>query len=286
MSEKPNRNRFYQYNPEALARLREEFTSLTEDEQDDLIIDSNDDESYWVLHLVRANLVEPNVFCSPDWLREFQERYKNIKGTPSLLTELVECLEPLGFEIEPVPAKPESNFASPPFLLEAMENLEKQWNQIDDLSDERHNWREIENDIPNLRNITPVHAFLDAVERGRYPTPEITFAIAKAFELYFTAAGELSLEEVFFGKPKRKSGNFASRSNRELRYLFFHDTVRREMAYAKHSGKKYSIIDQANHFLTYEHMDEDGNIGYFDVDTFLRGYRRWRKSFEEEIGED
>lgn len=286
MPRERNKNIYYRFDPQALAELREYFLTLSEDEQEDLIHESNDEEAHWAFHLVRAGLIEPNIFCSADWLQEFEERYKEIARTPSLLSEVVYHLISLGSEFERIADQPESNYPAPPSMAEAMQTLEQQWHEIDDLSHDGFNWRESENDIPNHRNLTPVHAFLDTVIRGRYPTPEIMFSIAKAFELYFIAAGELTLEEVFFGKPRRRSGNFASRSIRELRYLFFHDTLQRQMAIASVLGKKYSILEEASNFLSHEYMDEEGKIGHFDVDSFLRGYRRWRKEFEAETGRE
>jgi hypothetical protein len=281
VGEKFKKQNAYKFDEATIARLREVFASLSLDEKDDELFDSNECEVAYALQLIRTGLIEPNIFSSPDWLKEIEERFKLIDGTPSILSELIETLPLLGYEFTPFVDQPESNSPAPPSMVEAMGNLQKQWITLDRYSDENFDWRACENDIPNYRNLTTVHAFVRSVIAGEYPTPEIILSLAKSFDLYLTAAGELSVEEVFFGRPKKRAGNFAGRSIRDLRFLFFHDTVRREKVMVEGSGKKFSLYDEANHFLTYERMDDDGNVGHYDVDTFLRGYRRWRKAFEE-----
>ncbi len=265
----------YRYEQESIDRIRKEFLSLSEDDQDEELFYSNESEVDYALQLIRAGFVPPNIFSSPDWLREIEQRFKSINDTPSLLSELVEILAPLGYEWTPITEQTESNYPLQNSFTEAMSHLQEQWQSIDQYSSEGFNWRESANDVPNYRDLTTVHAFIRMVFSGDYPTPELLLSLAKSFDLYFTAAGELSLEEVFFGPPKQRAGNFAGRSVQEHRYLVFHDIVRREGW--EPPERKLTMNKLAEKFLTYEHMDDDGNVGHFDVDTFLRGYRRWRK---------
>lgn len=66
---------------------------------------------------------------------------------------------------------------------------------------------------------TPLAALFYYVEMGFYPPPEILLALSEAFDHYRAAAGSLSLEEVFLGRPKRKGGNYARRKNSLLRKM-------------------------------------------------------------------
>jgi hypothetical protein len=289
LESKSKKGNIYRFDKAKIEELRKEFASLSLDERDDELFDSNECEAVHALHLIRSGFVDTNIFSSPDWIQEIAERFKSIENTPSMLLSLVEILPALGYELTPLESyPPESNFTAQIAMTEAMEHLQNQWNTLDKFSDEDFDWRACENHIPNYRNLTTVQAFVSAVMAGGYPTPELMLSLAKSFELYFTAAGELSLEEVLFGRPRKRAGIFASRSIRELRFLFFHDTVEREKARASDSATfDFSLEDLADRFLRDENMDDDGNVGYFDNDTFLRGYRRWKsKNIDLDVLED
>lgn len=273
---------WYGFSAEVLKQERENLRALGEDVLADRVWDDNMAEVSDAAALIAVGAVEPNVFCSPDWLVEIQERFKSPEDTPTILALMVESAHLLGHselpQAEPVP---DSNF-SRHTALEVLERLDQDWVAIhgEKASDER----EFCNEVPNFRSLTTVHAFLDEVlGYGRYPTPEILLAIAKAFDLYFAAGGALTLEQVFFGPAIQRAGNFAKRSRREQRYLFFHDTVRRDRAMATVLGKPFALEPIAEIFLRQER--EDAGKGYTDIDTFLRGYRDW-KAKHPDLGVD
>lgn len=58
---------------------------------------------------------------------------------------------------------------------------------------------------------TPLEALLFHVEMGFYPPPELLLALARAYDVYRYSNGKVSLEEAFFGPPRRKAGNHAKR---------------------------------------------------------------------------
>jgi hypothetical protein len=64
----------------------------------------------------------------------------------------------------------------------------------------------------------PVQEFLQLMEVGVYPPPALLRALARGFSSYLDSGGDLSLEEAFFGKPKRRSGNFAARAALDQRH--------------------------------------------------------------------
>jgi len=58
---------------------------------------------------------------------------------------------------------------------------------------------------------TPLAALFYYVEMGFYPPPELLLALHDAYQVYETSRGHISLEEVFFGPPRRKAGTYANR---------------------------------------------------------------------------
>jgi hypothetical protein len=65
----------------------------------------------------------------------------------------------------------------------------------------------------------PLAEFAYFVEMGFYPPPELMLAISDAFQDYRDAEGKLTLEEVYFGKPKRKGGTYARRKHAFMRRM-------------------------------------------------------------------
>ncbi|MDO8862305.1 hypothetical protein Q6D67_11385 [Haliea sp. E1-2-M8] len=264
---------WYRFEPSLLAKEREELRALGEDTLADTVMDHNGYEVESAAALIEVGAVEPNVFCSSDWLAEIQERFRSPEDTPTILALMAEATPWLGYsELPTIEPLPESNFSQCcPF--EVLQGLEREWTALRGETAKRE--RESDNEIPNFKNLTTVHAYLDSViGYGRYPTPEILLAIAKAFELYLIAGGALTLEQVFFGPAVQRAGNFAKRSRREQRFLFFHDTVRRERGLFEVTGKPFSLEALATVFLRQER--EMAGKGHTDPETFLRGYRDWK----------
>lgn len=83
----------------------------------------------------------------------------------------------------------------------------------------REQWRAIGAvEIPDHKRVecheqdSPIRVLFRCISFGRYPPPELLMALQKAFDEYL--AGDLTLEEAFFGKPPRRAGSYAQR-NRE-----------------------------------------------------------------------
>tara|TARA_Y100000782_G_C10152516_1_gene252164 strand:- start:583 stop:1164 length:582 start_codon:yes stop_codon:yes gene_type:complete len=117
---------------------------------------------------------------------------------------------------------------------------------------------------------TPIEVFMDMVLTGVYPPPEFLFLIAYIFDMYFRNEGEVNLEEIFFGRTKQRFGNFAARR-------------------AKSENDKYEAFENA-YEAAKEIADFDFTLTRFaevylkssennekDIETFLRGRRRWKK---------
>jgi hypothetical protein len=68
---------------------------------------------------------------------------------------------------------------------------------------------------------TPLAALFYCIEMGFYPPPELMLALMDAYDVYKASRGDLSLEEVFFGPPRRKAGGYARRKAEQMQRLFW-----------------------------------------------------------------
>lgn len=88
-----------------------------------------------------------------------------------------------------------------------LDSLEKSWQTLveHDLAPPDDRYGETWSD-------TPLSELMFLVEMGFYPPPELLLGLADAWHEYLVGSGKVSLEEVFLGKPNRRSGNYASRN--------------------------------------------------------------------------
>jgi hypothetical protein len=274
----------YNFDDEILQSLREEAKNLEEGDRYEWVESTNQGEVQDAWHLIRNGLQSPNLFSTADWMKEIAARLEDIPNSPTLLSEYTYRITvDRGIEWQLPKERLDSNFDIYRTSDESFTSLEAAWRRAHPDASVPHpvfglSLREMENDIPNLRELTTVEAFINLVSTGRYPTPELMLSLAKSFQLYFEADGELSLEEVFFGKPKQRSGNYARQSLNENRYLLFHDCVNRELGENSIFNMFTSVQELAEKFLqshaTHEDFDSENIV---DLDTFLRGYRRWKQ---------
>lgn len=126
---------------------------------------------------------------------------------------------------------------------------------------------------------TPLSHFMLDVDLGSYPPPEVMLSLLSCFQNYYASAGEKSLDEVFFGRPHKKKTSPAFLKNRNLFYQVFDVTYASGGVFGKGSvemqGK--SLAEKAAHFLNGATRDEED----FDPETFLKGFRRWKRKFKE-----
>jgi hypothetical protein len=130
-------------------------------------------------------------------------------------------------------------------------------------------------------SVTPLDTFMGFLAMGRYPPPEILLAIEKCFRSYFEQAGKLELEDVFFSKPrKQRLGNNSAQASRDLIYEAFALRFELEMIRwrtnkenfgERKAGQRPTLSRVAEDFL------EAKETVRLDVDSFLRGYQRWKK---------
>lgn len=128
----------------------------------------------------------------------------------------------------------------------------------------------------------PLGALQNYTESGFYPPPEILFAVMQCFEIYFSAGGELSLEDVFFGPEKKWVGNESSRRQKNNVFLSFHVYMGFEHAEVKHKGLSPKSLESiADDYLAspfYQIHINDIEKPLPDAATFIRNYHRWKAS--------
>lgn len=146
-------------------------------------------------------------------------------------------------------------------------------------------WKLIESDFPLLGKDredsdyeSPVSRFMYCVDMGFYPPPEIMLSLLHCFQLYYAYQGGKSLDEIFFGTPHKKKSSHAFSKSRTLRYSvfrFFYATENKTFMGKELSGM--SLVERAEEYLK---LDAQGGRDK-DPETFLRGYRRWLKTWEK-----
>lgn len=125
---------------------------------------------------------------------------------------------------------------------------------------------------------TPVHALYQCLEFCLIPPPEILLVLDEMFRSYDLSFGELSLEEVFFGKPVKGQGTYAARrytgSRRKSRYINFKNWMEKNPDVVS----KLSVPKLAERYLTDPKvLKSQPDLLNVEVDSFVRQYRRWKK---------
>jgi len=137
---------------------------------------------------------------------------------------------------------------------------------------------------------TPLNAFRYFLDLGLFPPPEILLAIAECFDRYFQAEGQLELEEVFFSRPRKKRiGNNSAQDARDRLYEAFCFSHSLEHLAKSHQLKNTSDdTDTAAKSLrvalepTAEKFLRERGLLDLEVDSFLRGFYRWRQEFKSD----
>jgi hypothetical protein len=114
--------------------------------------------------------------------------------------------------------------------------------------------------------MTPFNAFRYFIDSGIYPPPEVLLAIDECLNLYMDLGGKIELEEVFFGTKKSGVGNYSARQKNDEVYKEMLITI----ALNKVSDSNNSLAEIAEELINSNNLNND-------VDSFLRGFRRYLK---------
>ena len=185
-----------------------------------------------------------------DKIKEFKSKKTNSRNTNSYIEWTVDALQSRNYPV--------------------LDSLEDAWQQIpsDDLI--HSNKRESKSSFES-----PIFDFLSQIESGSFPPPEYLLSIAHCFELYLEHEGKLSLEDVFFGKPRKGKGNKAAQKSWDRLFQSFHNDLVFNLG-----DKEYKNLPERTEEWIYQwkSIHYQLNDGEMDVDSFLRSYRRWKKA--------
>ena len=106
-----------------------------------------------------------------------------------------------------------------------------------------------------------------------YPPPELLIAFAALFGQYMGAEGRLTLEEVFFGRPKQRLGSYAKRCKADSARAFHGIPFALEF----HKAKKVLRMTSDAKAAAYAQKQVEANRGNCpDSETMLKRMRRRR----------
>ncbi len=102
------------------------------------------------------------------------------------------------------------------------------------------------------------------IELGFYPPPEIILTLKDMHDEYINGNGKLTLEEVFYGSPQKKAGNFSARTISKHKDIFLN------MELMIGTQKGLSKIKIAEEFISKYKLD-------IDPESLLRNVRRKKR---------
>lgn len=254
--------------------LTSDRKSLSKEESDkEMFLRYQEDGA--MLFLINEFKVKPNIYNSMEWTQNLYERIQDLSTTSYLekLLQKYNVPEDTDFEYHrdlcPFPSEVGSM---------SFDSLEKQYKAIGD-----RDYLE----LPYKSDFSfdsPLEIFLSDIYCGFYPTPEILIMIAKCFHLYFLSEGKLELEDVFFGKPIKKSGNYSRRKVRVDHFKDFHKWVTLAKEDPDDKAHKYSLEQHALYWLN--NAEENGveNPVYTseeNIDIYLSNYYRWKSKLRK-----
>jgi hypothetical protein len=236
--------------------------------------EANSDEVRWAELLIQGKVVPSNIFNTSEWLEDCIARLES-SGAHLPMLEYKEIDD--DFDLSNRPPEPPHSLMRGWRGIDALELLKATALKAGVYRIEHGElW-----DDP-LFNQSPLEAFLRSIRMGHYPPPELLLSVAKSIDLYFVAYGKLTLEDVFFGSNEAKrKGKYSARSIKLFKgvsFIDFHDSVNRELGFSEASGQPIQSLDQLGlRFLT-NYIGEEGHESLCDDDleSFLRGYRRWK----------
>lgn len=164
-------------------------------------------------------------------------------------------------------------------LAEIRNNPESKWSESSETLPDRaaildrleRNWKATKPPWPNVpREVGPrvaehVLGAIDAhVLMGYYPPPELLLALSALLSKYMDAAGKLTLEEVMFGKPKRRTGCYAAREQKPMRDAFTDAITRTAVLRGQTEADVGDLLEQVNSLV----------FRRADAESLLRAKRR------------
>ena len=158
-----------------------------------------------------------------------------------------------------------------------LQSLEESWNLLCDFYGKYEDGAPVVSRVASPRGNTAIETFNFNLEFGYYPPPEILLCIAEGFDRYLHAGGKLSLDEAFFGEKHKQRVSFAKFKSQLKTYGFFDVEVQ------LNDEANFSVEKLAERYISTLSMPENQKP---DVESYLRGYRRWKKRYLKKPGAD
>ena len=102
--------------------------------------------------------------------------------------------------------------------------------------------------------------------------------INEALNYYFSCNGDISLDEAFLGEKHKKTTSLAYKKHKMFKYQYFASLARMERR--KSGNEKLSLEDLMFKLIQETDPNAMKSLGFdpdIDIETFMRGYRRWKK---------
>tara|TARA_R110001583_G_scaffold404_1_gene3675 strand:+ start:1479 stop:2312 length:834 start_codon:yes stop_codon:yes gene_type:complete len=221
------------------------------------------DELFDASILIANGAVDPDVFNSYEWVNNCVEQLKDYTH-PTLF---VDVYLPLDTEWKTLPRD-----------SGGLHLIDDYWRGVETLEYfqqhlSKEAWDATEDDPLYIKTPiypTPVERLIADIRCGSMPAPELLLSLAKAFDLYLTSGGGLTLEEVFFGRHKANDirANRRRSSYKGISLQEFDFCVRR-------SGE--TLEELALSFIQ-GHMSEypESKIIPENAPALLKKYHRWK----------
>lgn len=148
-------------------------------------------------------------------------------------------------------------------------------------------WRVLENNYEVIKreehpSDNPILSIEYYLGLGFYPPPELMMILSDSLSLYFNCAGKLSLDEILFGKKHKKTSSFSYNKHQKFKYQFFEMHLNR--INKKDGFSNLSLETRMLKIIEETPSEVLASFGFHpnvDIDTFLRGYRRWKQNMKK-----
>ena len=132
--------------------------------------------------------------------------------------------------------------------------------------------KEMSNSLRSFGEKNIISAFLEQIDGGDYPSPEVVHTLGSIFEYYLVMDGKVSLDEAFFGAKHNKRTSFATKRMAEV-YEWFSLSITFDISDSFISAQ---TLEQKAEIFMREDKYYMSKLKNMDLEAFLAGYRKFR----------
>lgn len=253
------------FNIESFARLQKLTLHIRDEESQNEVFNAQ--------LLIRSNCAPSNIFNTFEWVNNCFERIEDFTVQSIIEDKMDSHLEDIDEDLTPYQPMPGLHICDDYFLGQEtytkFKTVHDDTPRIQDLLDSIEDKAYPE----NMAYLSPVELAIAMIRRGVTPDPALLLSLSNCFDLYFNSGGELSLEDVFFGKHKKNDIKANKRIDtfKGISFLEFHQSVIRE------EGK--SLEDLAIKFIQIQKLNHpESKLIPEHAQAFIKKYRRWKSS--------